>query len=66
VVIPGWVIDFVAEARQGSAPSYALGITQRDNDFYREWDVISRERDRFQDWMGEHGLAPAAGSEVSA
>ena len=46
----------------GRAPSYALGITQRDNDFYREWDVISRDRDQFQAWMTEHGLnlvAPA-------
>ncbi len=57
VVIPGWVIDFVAEAPAGSAPSYALGITQRDNDFYREWDVISRDRDQFQAWMSERGLA---------
>jgi glutaconate CoA-transferase subunit A len=57
VVIPGWVIDFVAEAPRGSAPSYALGVTERDNDFYREWDVISRDRDRFEAWMAEHGLA---------
>jgi glutaconate CoA-transferase subunit A len=56
VVIPGWVIDFVAEAPGGSQPSYALGLTERDNDFYREWDVISRERDRFQAWMQERGL----------
>lgn len=61
VVIPGWVIDFVAQARGGAAPSYALGITQRDNDFYREWDVISRDREQFQAWMHEHVLqgAPA-------
>jgi glutaconate CoA-transferase subunit A len=63
VVIPGWVVDYVAVAPQGAAPSYALGITQRDNDFYREWDVISRDRDRFLEWMGEHGLA---GAEVQA
>lgn len=66
VVIPGWVIDYIAEAPGGSTPSYALGITQRDNDFYREWDVISRDRDQFQAWMSEHGLAGAAGAEVSA
>ena len=57
VVIPGWVIDYVAPAPAGSTPSYALGITQRDNDFYREWDVISRDRDQFQAWMHDHGLA---------
>jgi glutaconate CoA-transferase subunit A len=61
VVIPGWVIDYVAVAPGGSQPSYALGITERDNDFYREWDVISRDREQFQAWMDEHVLngAPA-------
>jgi glutaconate CoA-transferase subunit A len=56
IVLPGWVIDAVAEAPGGSRPSYALDITERDNDFYREWDVISRDRDRFQAWMDEHVL----------
>ena len=66
VVIPGWVIDFVAEAQEGSRPSYALGITERDNDFYREWDVISRDRDRFQAWMSERGLLSSAPGQVTA
>jgi glutaconate CoA-transferase subunit A len=57
VFIPGWVIDAVAEAPGGSRPSYAHGITERDNDFYREWDAISRDRDRFRAWMDEHVLA---------
>jgi glutaconate CoA-transferase, subunit A len=56
VVIPGWVIDYIAQAPGGSQPSYALGITERDNDFYREWDLISRDREQFQAWMAEHGL----------
>jgi glutaconate CoA-transferase subunit A len=56
VVIPGWVIDYVAPAPGGSLPSYALGITERDNDFYREWDLISRDREHFQAWMSEQGL----------
>jgi glutaconate CoA-transferase subunit A len=55
-VIPGWVIDHVAEAPNGAAPSYALGITRRDNDFYREWDAIARDRARFTAWMDEHVL----------
>jgi glutaconate CoA-transferase subunit A len=54
VVIPGWVIDAVAEAPGGSQPSYAHGITERDNGFYREWDAISRDRERFRAWMDEH------------
>jgi glutaconate CoA-transferase subunit A len=56
VVIPGWVIDFVAEAPGGSQPSYSLGITRRDNDFYRFWDRLSRDRDDFSAWMREHVL----------
>ena len=57
VVIPGWVIDAVAEAPGGSRPSYSLGVTARDNDFYRAWDAISRDRDAFAAWMDEHVLA---------
>jgi glutaconate CoA-transferase, subunit A len=60
IVIPGWVIDYVAEAPGGSQPSYALGITQRDNDFYKQWDVISRDREQFLAWMDEHGLSAVA------
>jgi glutaconate CoA-transferase, subunit A len=59
VIIPGWVIDAVAEAPGGSQPSYSLGITRRDNDFYREWDAISRDRDRFRAWMDEHVMVGA-------
>jgi glutaconate CoA-transferase, subunit A len=56
VVIPAWCIDAVAEAPGGSQPSYAHGITERDNAFYREWDAIARDRDRFTAWMQEHVL----------
>ena len=58
VVIPGWAIDAVAEAPGGSQPSYSLGITRRDNAFYRRWDAISRDRDRFRAWMDEHVMSP--------
>jgi glutaconate CoA-transferase, subunit A len=57
VIIPGWVITAVAPAPGGSQPSYSLGITSRDNDFYRLWDEISRDRDRFAEWMDEHVLS---------
>jgi glutaconate CoA-transferase subunit A len=57
VVIPGWVIDFVAEAPGGSRPSYSLGITRRDNDFYRYWDRVSRDRDAFLEWIDANVLA---------
>jgi glutaconate CoA-transferase subunit A len=51
----------VALAPGGSQPSYSLDVTERDNDFYKEWDVISRERDTFSAWIDEHvrGAVPA-------
>jgi glutaconate CoA-transferase subunit A len=60
VVIPGWALDAVAEAPGGSRPSYSHGITDRDNDFYRMWDAVSRDRDAFTTWMREHVLAERA------
>ena len=54
VVIPGWAIDAVAATPSGSQPSYSLGITERDNEFYRSWDGLSRDRERFLAWMREH------------
>ena len=54
VVIPSWEIDAVAEAPGGSRPSYSLGITVRDNDFYRDWDELSRDREEFRAWMEEN------------
>ena len=41
------------------APSYASGITERDNDFYNEWDAISRDRE-LPGWMHDHVLEYAA------
>ena len=56
VVLPHWTIDAVAEAPDGAAPSYAHGLTDRDNDAYKAWDRISRDRDEFTAWMEEHVL----------
>jgi glutaconate CoA-transferase subunit A len=44
----------------GAHPSYALGYTTRDNDFYQAWDPISRDREEFLRWLDEHVYAPAA------
>jgi glutaconate CoA-transferase subunit A len=51
VFLPGWAITAVAVAPGGAHPSYALGYYKRDNGFYVRWDEISRDRDRFQEWM---------------
>jgi glutaconate CoA-transferase subunit A len=60
VVIPGWAIDAVACVPGGARPSYAHGYYDRDNDFYVEWDAISRDRERFRKWMDEHVLEAVA------
>jgi glutaconate CoA-transferase subunit A len=57
IVIPGWTIDAVAEAPGGAWPSYAHGLSERENDFYLQWDAISRDRDRFVAWMDEHVMS---------
>jgi len=62
IVIPGWVIGAVVESPGGSRPSYSLGITERDNDFYRFWDKMSRDREQFTEWMNENVL----GEQVSS
>ena len=59
VVLPAWVLDAVVAVPGGAWPSYADGYSVRDNDFYAAWDEISRDRDRFADWMREHVLEAA-------
>jgi glutaconate CoA-transferase subunit A len=51
VVLPRWVIDAVAVAPGGAAPSYAHGYYDRDNAAYRAWDAISRDREQFTRWL---------------
>jgi len=54
VVLPSWVVTAVAVAPGGAHPSYAHGYYDRDNDFYRRWDTVSRDRDGFLAWMTRH------------
>jgi glutaconate CoA-transferase subunit A len=56
VILPSWALTYVAEAPNGAHPSYVHGYYERDNRFYREWDDISRDRERFARWMAEHVL----------
>ena len=56
VVLPSWVVTAVAPVPGGAHPSYASGYSQRDNAFYRHWDFVSRDRDRFTAWMQGHVL----------
>jgi glutaconate CoA-transferase, subunit A len=53
VVLPGWTVSYVALAPGGAHPSYALGYSVRDNDYYVAWDAISRDREAFARWLDE-------------
>jgi glutaconate CoA-transferase subunit A len=54
VVLPDWVLDAVCEVPDGAHPSFAIGYSTRDNDFYREWDAIARDRETFTAWIDRH------------
>ncbi|HXL90089.1 MAG TPA: CoA-transferase [Streptosporangiaceae bacterium] len=51
VVLPAWTVTYVAQVPGGAHPSYALGYSARDNDYYAAWDAISRDRDAFTSWL---------------
>ncbi|MFD6753105.1 CoA transferase subunit A [Micromonospora gifhornensis] len=54
VILPGWAVTAVAHVPGGAHPSYTQGYSVRDNDFYRAWDAISRERASFEEWIARH------------
>src|SRR5438876_878375 len=60
VVLPHWTVGAIVEAPGGARPSYAHGYYRRDNNFYTQWDTISRERETFLDWMKENVLKTTA------
>jgi glutaconate CoA-transferase subunit A len=51
IVLPTWVVTAVAEVPGGARPSYAEGYYGRDNDAYRAWDAVSRDRSAFRAWL---------------
>lgn len=57
VVLPNWVVTAVAEVPGGARPSYAQGYYDRDNEDYRRWDAIARDRETFRDWLEREILA---------
>jgi glutaconate CoA-transferase subunit A len=63
VVLPTWAVSAVAVVPGGTHPSYALGYSVRDNGFYRSWDAVSRDRERFRAWMERHVLGVAGWRE---
>lgn len=59
VILPGRVVDRVSVVPGGAAPSYAHGYYERDNDAYRAWDAVGRDREAFGAWLADLLASPA-------
>jgi glutaconate CoA-transferase subunit A len=57
IVLPSVAVDAIAVEPNGAHPSYADGYYDRDNAFYEAWDKVSRDRERFTEWMEQHVLS---------
>ena len=51
VILPAWTVTAIAVVPGGAFPSYAHGYYKRANAFYKEWDAIARDREKFRAWM---------------
>jgi len=66
-VLPSWTVTAVVLAPGGARPSYAHGYYARDNAFYTAWDGISRDRDRFRQWIDANVMrVPSAAGRSGA
>ena len=66
-VLPSWTVTAVALAPGGARPSYAHGYYVRANAFYTAWDGISRDRDRFRQWIDANVMrVPSAAGRSGA
>lgn len=52
-MIPGVIVDAVVREPYSAHPSYAQGYYDRDNDFYLEYDGISRDQEKLEAWLDE-------------
>lgn len=52
-LIPGLIVDAVVEEPFGAHPSYVQGYYDRDNQFYLEWDKVSRDQTATEGWLDE-------------
>jgi glutaconate CoA-transferase subunit A len=64
--IPGLIVDAVVVEPWGAHPSYVQGAYDRDNHFYRDWDVISRDEATTQKWLDEFVYGVSGRAEYMA
>ncbi len=65
-LIPGLVVDAVCRVPYASHPSYAQGYYDRDNEFYLEWDNVSKSSESVEAWLNEWVFGVADRSEYWA
>ena len=65
-LIPGLKVDAVVECPGGAHPSYAQGHYDRDNDFYLQWESISRDPVALNSWLDEWVLGTTDHGEYVA
>ncbi|MBE0411831.1 MAG: CoA transferase subunit A [Anaerolineales bacterium] len=52
-LIPGFIVDAVCHVPYCAHPSYTQGYYDRDNEFYLEWDRISKSRQDLRSYLDE-------------
>lgn len=52
-LLPSHVVDAVVEVPKGAHPSFVQGYYDRDGDFYRRWNDISKDPEVLADWLNE-------------
>lgn len=52
-LIPAFIVDAVCHTPYSAHPSYTQGYYDRDNDFYLEWDQISRSSESVKAYLDE-------------
>ncbi len=52
-MVPGMLVDALVHQPYGAHPSYAQGYYDRDNQFYLQWDVVSRDEESTLSWLGK-------------
>src|SRR3954449_5843009 len=62
-ILPGLVVDAVVVEPFGAHPSYAQGYYDRDDAFYLDWDVISRDDSVLRQWLDEWVFGVSGRSE---
>jgi glutaconate CoA-transferase subunit A len=50
-LVPGLLVSHVVHEPWGCHPSFVQGYYDRDNDFYVQWEEISRDPKRYADWL---------------